>query len=128
MEPQYIYVFGLQCDGTGILLYPSEELGGGAPQPLRSPDSRYPEKINLGHQEITPPIGLDTIVLLVTPERISDLSAFSYSGVITNGMEARGVGGSSELEQLVRSINGQSRGTEGISATWSIQRASIRSH
>lgn len=126
--PQYVYLFGLQCDGAGVLLYPSSELGGGAPLPLLLPDHSYPAKINIAHQDVTPPIGLDTIILLVTPERIPDLSAFDYSGVVTRSIESRGLGGSAELEELVRGISGQSRGIGGVSATWSIQRASIKSH
>jgi hypothetical protein len=125
--PQYVYLFGLQCDGAGVLLYPSAELGGGAPLPLLLPDHSYPEKINIAQQTVTPPIGLDTVVLLVTPERIPDLSAFTYSGVVTRAM-MRGVGGSAELEELVRGISGQSRGIGGVSATWSIQRVSVKSH
>jgi hypothetical protein len=66
-------------------------------------------------------------VLLVTPDRISDLSAFNYTGVVMRGMGARGAGGSGELEELVRGIGGQSRGSVSVSATWSIQRASVKS-
>ena len=127
LKPQYVYLFGLQCDGAGALLYPSAELGGGAPLPLLSPDQRYPDKINIATLEVAPPVGLDTLVLLVTPERISDLSAFNYSGVVTRGMGTRGAGGSTELVDLVRGISGQSRGSVSVSATWSIQRASVKS-
>jgi hypothetical protein len=128
VTPQYVYLFGLQCDGAGVLLYPSAELGGGAPLPLLLPDHRYPDKINLATLEVAPPVGWDTLVLLVTPERIPDLSAFNYSGVVTRGIGTRGVGGSAELEELVRGISGQSRGSLSVSVTWSIQRASIKSH
>jgi hypothetical protein len=127
LKPQYVYVFGLQCDGSGVLLYPSAELGGDAPLPLLSADQRYPDKINIATLEVSPPVGLDTIVLLVTPDRISDLSAFNYTGVVMRGMGARGAGGSGELEELVRGIGGQSRGSVSVSATWSIQRASVKS-
>jgi hypothetical protein len=127
LKPQYVYLFGLQCDGAGVLLYPSAELGGGAPLPLLSPDHRYPDKINIATLEVAPPVGLDTIVLLVTPERIADLSAFNYSGIVTRGIGARGAGGSTELVELVRGISGQSRGSVSVSATWSIQRASVKS-
>jgi Caspase domain len=129
VQPQYVYLFGLQCDGGGTLLYPSAELGGGAPLPLLSEDERgkhYPERIKMAHLQVAPPVGLDTIVLLVTPERISDLSAFNYSGVVTRGMGARGVG--NELDDLVRGISGRSRGIGSVAATWSIQRVSIKSH
>jgi hypothetical protein len=70
---------------------------------------------------------LDTIILLVTPDRIADLSAFNYSGVITRGKGTGGAGGSGELEELVRDIGGGSRGSVSVSATWSIQRASVNS-
>jgi hypothetical protein len=129
LQPQYVYLFGLQCDGAGALLYPSTELGGGAPLPLLLEEDRgkrYPEKINLAHVKVTPPLGLDTVVLLVTPERISDLSAFNYSGVVVHGAGTRGIGG--ELEDLVRGISGQSRGIGSVSANWSIQRTSVKSH
>jgi uncharacterized caspase-like protein len=127
VTPQYVYLFGLQCDGAGVLLYPSAELGGGAPLPLLSPDHHYPNKINLVTLEVAPPFGLDTIILLVTPDRIADLSAFNYSGVITRGKGTGGAGGSGELEELVRDIGGGSRGSVSVSATWSIQRASVNS-
>ena len=126
MLSQYVYVFGLQCDGAGALLYPSTNLGGGAPLPLLIEDEhgkRYPQTIKLANLQVAPPLGMDTIVLLVTPERISDLGAFNYEGVVTSG--SRGVGG--ELEDLVRGMGGQSRGLGAISATWSIQRLSIKS-
>jgi hypothetical protein len=127
VTPQYVYLFGLQCDGAGVLLYPSAELGGGAPLPLLSPDHHYPNKINLVTLEVAPPFGLDTIILLVTPDRIADLSAFNYSGVITRGKGTGGAGGSGELEELVRDIGGGSRGSVSVSVTWSIQRASVNS-
>jgi hypothetical protein len=129
IQPQYVYLFGLQCDGAGALLYPSTDLGGGAPLPLLTEDDRgkrYPQKINLRHLQVAPPVGLDTLVLLVTQERISDLSAFNYSGVVTHSMGARGVG--NELEDLVRGISGQSRGIGSVSANWSIQRVAVKSH
>jgi uncharacterized caspase-like protein len=124
--PRYVYLFGLQCDGSGQLLYPSAELGGGAPLPLLTEGEhgrRYPEKIKLEHLQVAPPLGRDTIVLLATRDRISDLSAFNYSGVVTQG--TRGVG--NQLDDLVRSISGQSRGMASVSTTWSIQRTTVRS-
>jgi uncharacterized caspase-like protein len=127
VEPRYVYLFGLQCDGRGQLLYPSPELGGGAPLPViveGKNSGGSPDKIKLAHLEVSPPLGLDTVVLLASRDRISDLGAFSYSGVINQG--ARGV--SNELEDLIRGISGQSRGMATVSATWSIQRASISSH
>ena len=126
VEPRYVYLFGLQCDGSGQLLYPSAELGGGAPLPLLSEGDqgrRYPEKIKLAHLEVAPPLGRDTVVLLTTRERISDLGAFNYSGVVTQG--TRGVG--NQLDDLVRGISGQSRGIASVSATWSIQRTTVKS-
>ena len=129
IQPKYVYLFGLQCDGAGALLYPSTELGGGAPLPLLSEDDkgkRYPEKITLAHVQVTPPLGLDTVVLLVTQERISDLSAFNYSGISNRDVGGRGVG--NELDDLVRGISGQSRGITATSTSWSVQKASVKSH
>ena len=126
VQPRYVYLFGLQCDGSGQLLYPSAELGGGAPLPLLAAGehgTRYPEKIKIAHLQVSPPLGRDTVVLLVTRDRISDLSAFNYSGVVTEG--TRGVG--NQLDDLVRGISGQSRGIAAVSATWSIQRTSVNS-
>ena len=127
VQPQYVYLFGLQCDGAGQLLYPSANLGGGAPLPLLSEDGgdqTYPSNIKIATLRVAPPLGFDTIVMLATQQRISDLGAFNYSGVVNEGTSR---GTSNQLEELVRSISGQSRGVGVISATWSMQRVSVKS-
>jgi hypothetical protein len=127
VQPQYVYLFGLQCDGAGQLLFPSANLGGGAPLPLVSEDAgdqSYPSQIKIATLRVAPPLGFDTIVMLATQQKISDLSAFNYSGVVSKGGSR---GSTNSVEDLVRSISGQSRGIGIASATWSIQRVSLKS-
>jgi hypothetical protein len=133
VDPQYVYLFGLTCDGSGTLLYPAIDLGGGAPLPLLTSDDKgtqFPVEIPLVRNlRVTPPLGLDTMLLLLTPERIPDLGAFTYSGVLAQGLAGESRGSFNELENLVRGISGRTRGYSApISATWSIQKVSIRSH
>jgi hypothetical protein len=127
VQPEYVYLFGLQCDGAGQLLFPPANLAGGAPLPLVSEDGgdqTYPSQIKIATLRVTAPLGFDTIVMLATQQRISDLGAFNYSGVVGPGGSR---GSNNQLEDLVRSISGQSRGIGAVSETWSIQRLSVKS-
>jgi hypothetical protein len=121
---QWVYVFGISCDGHGQLLFPKNFAGGEAPIPHNAAGEQLPAKIYLTSLEMLPPLGFDTLILLTTPlsEKITNPSVFEYSAVLT---EKRGL--DNPLDDLIGDINGLSRGNRPVPDSWSIQRLNIKS-
>ncbi|MGH9773507.1 MAG: caspase family protein [Candidatus Acidiferrales bacterium] len=124
---RWVYVMAIQCNGEGLLLYPRS--GEGNYLPERRPDgSSPPSQIDLTSEEETitigSPFGIDTYILLTTDDQISDLSAFSFSGVLRG---TRG-GLSTPLTQLLGNASANTRGINPtVPVNWSVQFMPIRS-
>ena len=71
--PLFVYVIGIDCSGRTYLLYPQVSSNGGSPQPSHATDGTYPTKVILGRERVGPPYGADSIFLVATPERITNL-------------------------------------------------------
>jgi caspase domain-containing protein len=124
--PLYVYVVGFDCAAHIRPLYPPESANGGAPQPLRNPDGTYPPRVPLDTEETVTPFGADSIFLLVTPERITDMTVFSFDGVIDPGSHTREI--RSRLANMVWGLGDYvTRALDRSGIEWTIQQAIIPS-
>jgi hypothetical protein len=112
---RWVYVLAIDCQGKGVLMYPTQ--GGG---------NRYPqengrlEQITLpgARFHITPPYGTDTYVLLTTSTALANPDALSFESVVRGG--ERGV--SSPLETLLGSTSAGTRGSAGeVPTDWGVE-------
>jgi hypothetical protein len=125
VQPLYAYVIGFDCSGRSYLLYPSVEANGGAPQPSHKPDGTYPAKVLLAQEKVGTPFGADSLFLLVTPDKITDLGVFSFDGVIDRS-GSRGIG--SQLGNMLEGLGDYgSRGIDSSSDKWTVQSVLIPS-
>jgi Caspase domain len=124
---RYVYVFAIDSNGRGILLFPRSERGSvenrfplteSASQPVDDP----PAEIALGDRPssfiVLPPYGMDSYFLLSTDTPLSGASCLEWDGVRTPSPTAR-----TPLEMLLAQPGG-SRGGEPIrtSSSWSIEK------
>jgi hypothetical protein len=114
-HPRWVYVLGLDCQGSGKLLWPQDGPGGKFPT-----DSGRMDQIPLPGitVSITPPFGTDTYILLTTSSQLPEPNVLTFEGVVRSG--SRGV--SNPLEDLLKSTSGAARGFEVATPTdWGIQ-------
>jgi hypothetical protein len=130
LKRKWVYVEAIDCSGEGQLVFPLKGSDEGNHLPILSyGQDQWPVEIELLPRQaaftIAPPFGLDTYILLATDDRIADLSAFNFEGVLRGG--TRGIG--NPLEDLLRNVNASnSRGlSRPVSANWSVQYLQIRS-
>jgi hypothetical protein len=130
VAPRYVYVFSIDRNGTGNLLFPRIESGNVENRlPLENKTnsgSRWPIRIQLGSKAlfgIGPPYGVDTYILLASNEPI-DPTVLQFDGVVSRG-------GSNELTplgRLLQQVGKAQRGTPPIVPTnWSIERLPVLS-
>jgi hypothetical protein len=120
VQPLYGYMVGFDCSGRSYLLYPRVDSNGGAKQPALKADGTYPTRVPLASETVGPPFGADSLFLLVTPEKITDLNVFSFDGVINRSGSSRGIG--ERLAAMVRGLGDY--GTRGFSTSsdqWTVQ-------
>ncbi len=104
IEPLWVYVLGIGCDGGRALLYP---LGAqGNRQPALGPgEIQYPQTVVLtGPASPVPfeaPYGLDTLVLVATRHPLADLDMFTSAAVLSRGV------GHDPLDQLEHPAHGR---------------------
>jgi hypothetical protein len=132
--PRYFYVFVIDSNGNGVLLFPARNRGAvenrlpavtRGSDPVRDP----PQEIPLGIDDpilITEPFGVDTYFLLSTGEPLGCLSCLEWEGV-------RGPTGPPPRGALARLLVGTAMGTRGnpdeirTPPTWSLQRVVFKS-
>lgn len=125
VEPLFAYVIGFDCSAHSYLLYPSIGSNGGAPQPAHKTDGTYPAKVLLASEKIGAPYGADSLFLLVTPDKITDLSVFSFDGVVDHSGQ-RGIG--NKLGNMLEGLGDYgSRGIDSSSDEWTLQSVIIPS-
>lgn len=119
-DPMFVYVIGFDCAGHSMLLYPRENMAGGAPLPslvAGAPATRIRLRTVSG---VDTPFGADSIFMLVTKEKISDVSVFDFDGVLSRGL-------TNPLDRLVGSLGATSRGGFGndVPSDWTVQKIVI---
>lgn len=120
---QFVYVIGIDCSAHLYLLYPDLRSNGGAAIPQQDADNSYPSQIVLSEAKIGTPFGADSIFLLTTPTKITDLGVFGFNGVVGPSV-ARGNG----LGDLIERLGDISpRGWTELPSHWTVQHVTIRS-
>lgn len=123
---RYIYVFAIDCNGRGILLFPRPERGSVENRlPLTQsgtlPVVDPPAEIALGDRPslvVRPPYGMDSYFLLSTDTPLSGASCLEWDGVRTPGPAPR-----TPLEMLLAQPGGNRSGEPvQTSPNWSIEK------
>lgn len=119
-SPQFVYVVGVDCAAQGGLRYPPRNSNGGAALPQLNTDGTYPDRIALSQETIVPPFGADSIFLLTTPDKITDLSVFNTNRVISRSRDIRGT--SNNLRSLIEGLGDiTARGWPEVPEHWTVQ-------
>jgi hypothetical protein len=122
--PKYIYLFGFDCSGNPFLLYPNQTTNGDATFPQPGADGVYPLKSIVVSESVGTPLGADTIFLLATKQKITDLSLLTNDGVLERSSRGAGNG----FEQLVGNMNdAATRGPNEVPTNWLVQQLVIPS-
>jgi hypothetical protein len=120
-QQRWVYIFDIDCQGDGTLLYPSDYSENQFPKSKAYvPDVILPDsKMCVAH-----PYGLDTYVLLSTQEPLTDPSVLNFEGVAEHGTK----GVKTPLESLLADTSGGlRRGQKPILTGWGISLMPIRS-
>lgn len=126
IEQRYVYMFIIDSDGEGKLIFPSlEQVNSENHFPIWKTD--FPSQIELmksGSLEITSPFGVDTYILLTTTEPIPNPDILNFSGVRRGAPKGK----LSPLEKLLTGVGVKRGGNPPVTPTnWSIERLSILS-
>ena len=126
----YIYVFVIDCNGNGVLLFPSPNAGSvenrlpiavRASEPLPNP----PQEIPLGIDEsfmITEPFGVDTYFVLVTGEPLGCLACLEFDGVRGPKAQTPHSGLEHLLAATARGGGGEPSDEVSTPPTWSLDK------
>jgi len=121
---RYVYVFMIDGDGNGILLYPA---GGTGSVENRYPTLPPPPLIALADDaalEVTPPYGVDTYFLLTTDEPLPDPWILQWDGVRGGDPSAA----KTPLERLLALTGSASRsGRMATPSNWSLEKVVFES-
>ena len=126
---RWVYVFVIDSDGTGQLIYPPRNQGSvGNHLPVLAPGQTQPEAtIPLTGSEtditISAPFGVDTFYMLASEEILPDPSVLSFKGVRSGerGMQR----GGSRLGRLLSSVGDGRRGVTqpaAVPLNWGLER------
>ncbi len=117
VEPRWVYVLGIDCQGNGKLLWP------------RGPGGRFPTtngrlaSIPLpgATVKITPPYGTDTYILLTTATPLPEPEVLSFDAATRGGNQ-------SPLQSLLQQTNAGTRGnSEEAPTDWGVQLLQLHS-
>jgi hypothetical protein len=122
--PKYIYLFGFDCSANPFLLYPDKDTNGDAMFPQPGASGVYPPNFVVVSESVGKPLGADSIFLLATKQKITDLSLLTNDGVLERS--SRGVGNS--FDQLVGNMNdAATRGPHEVPTNWLVQQLVVPS-
>jgi DNA-binding Xre family transcriptional regulator len=116
----FIYVFGISSDGSIQLIFPLNGSNVENFLPMKQSDNL----IEICAPTISAPFGVDHLVMLATKEPIINPRMIEQEGVSTRSVGLNGI------EELVSSVNSQSRGviSQKQSGDYFIDRLSLMSH
>jgi len=122
---RYLYVFALDRDGNGSLLWPSQQEG--SVENDINFFTYLPERMALpadGHLfTVAPPEGTDSFFLLSSEEPLPDPGILNFSGVRTR---AEPEGPRTDLSELLFGLGEGTRSTgRAVPLNWSIERISV---
>ena len=121
--PEYVYLFGFDCAANPGQLYPAVTKNGDATLPQPGQNGSYPASITLFQEGVGKPYGADTIFMMATKEKISNLSLLTNDGVL----RTRGVGGGRFDELMMNINNAGTRGLESVPTNWIVQQVVVPS-
>jgi hypothetical protein len=118
VTPRWVYVFGIDCQGKGTLLWPYE---GVPPGKFPSNKGRLAQIPLPGDPfPVSEPLGTDTYLLLTTSSPLADPSALEFKGVVTRG--AKSATSVDPLEELLDATSAGTRSAARPTPTnWSVQ-------
>ena len=117
--PEAFAVFTSNIQGVyfnPFLLYPDQNLNGGATLPQPGADGIYPLSVWLKQEQVGTPLGADTLFLMATAEKVSDPSLLVSDGVLGT----RGGGGRSD-ELISGMSDAGTRGPVTVPTNWLVQ-------
>jgi hypothetical protein len=130
---RWVYVFAINQDGEGSLLFPRIESGNEGNRLPRvdngdTPMAAAEPLIPLRDIEITPPWGTDTYIVISSLDAIPNLNVFNFAGAQSRGDQALGPTGNA-LQDLLNACGDSSRGdlTAKEPTEWSIERLPFQS-
>ncbi len=122
VDPRWVYVLDISCNGQGTLLYP-----------INFAENQFPNaganerKVVLPHSlilKVGPPYGVDTLIMLSTAQPLPDPSSLTFEGVATRG--GRGV--DTPLQRLLTNTSSSTRGlSEPVPTDWGITVTTLHS-
>jgi len=111
VDPRWVYVLDIDCQGNGSLLYPVDYSENRFPN---TAGSRLRVPLAGAHTiDVGAPYGMDTLVMLSTEQPLPDPEVLNFEGVGAAKTGARGLGTSTPLSQL---LGEASTGTRGVHA------------
>jgi hypothetical protein len=127
-DKRYVYLFIIDRNGDGALLYPPQELGNVENDISLFSDLpltlRYPTGEGFLF-EVGPPVGMDSFFLVTSAEAIPQPGVFNFQGVRTRGPMA---GDQTDLSRLFDGLGSGTRGAkQPVPTNWSLERITVRS-
>ena len=122
---RYLYIFSLDGDGNGSLLWPSQQEG--SVENDINFFTYLPERMLIpaeGHLfTVAPPVGMDSFFLLSSEEPLPDPGILNFSGVRTR---AEPQGPETDLSNLLFGLGEGTRSTtRSVPLNWSIERVAV---
>jgi hypothetical protein len=129
VDRRRIYIFGVDSDGNGQLLFGSGNLSNEFPKDPQHPDPAIALTGREADIRIQGPFGIDTYLMVATAQPIDNPeSIFTFKGVRTRSADSGSRGAGNPLERLLRSTGAGKRGFEEVVPTdWSVRRMVVRS-
>jgi len=126
--PAFIYVFGFDCAANPSLLYPDLKANSEAKLPQTGSNGSYPTEFGFPFKEgVGEPYGADTILVMLTTEKITNLDLLTNDGVLPVSPKSRGAG-ENPLDDVMKDINDAgSRGLETVPQNWQMQQLVVPS-
>jgi hypothetical protein len=125
-DAKYVYLFGFDCSGNAVLLYPQAAQNGDGRMPQQGVDGKYPSSVLLYQLPgVTEPVGADTIFMMAAQEKLTNPDLVTNDGVLQRGASRGAV---APMDGLMADLN--DAGTRGAGSTpshWTVQQAVVPS-